>query len=682
VHASVSGSRRRDFVLGLAATCGLAALYFWPQGRFGFTLPDFWPYILHSGAAYPHSGDLGPLAFLPLRVWDNAVTRDWIRYIQLFGIVANFATFYALVFRLTRSNLSALFSVGIALCVTEFRLQNDPYLSNLAVLPVAAELLLGGLLVYLWGHWARPEALRLLATAALFAGSIAVYPACAPLALVFAAGAWLTTKPLLALGESLFFLTLLAAALLLVDRERATSTVGVPAFLANTFQALPAAYRATAGILHDRLSTTNRDTSFDRDPAIGTVGWLTAIAVAGIVFARLASSREKWVFKTCAVTGAMLWICGSAIPGAGLYFETFGIAMVITGLAPLLSRVQGATRGLATAMLATAVFFVVYGNVRANKLVAQVVGQPWDAFTTVQRAVDYGVFAGLSQDSPIAISTQSALLKFAPSSAEQQLLLLAILHRRFPTGKAPGGWLLRERLEPGKPRTVELFHLVAGKNDFQTDGARVYDEFVSRDDAWKFEDDLLGTSRGMTTTFRYFDDERALVDVHRPCGAVPLDDVLLAEQPGHTWSSGFYPMVDPPPAWYPYAGSRIYADRFLKDPMWRYMRESGEITFHADHCGAATIEVTLGLYSPLPGSADVWGGVKHLRTAVGPGGNQVTFTLAVPARGKALLRISAQTPAYPSDQLIPRTEGVPITDIHLMVSIDQIRILPTKGTGK
>jgi hypothetical protein len=605
-----------------------------------------------------------------------------MRYVQLFGIIANFGTLYAIVFRLTRSNLSALFSVAIALCATEFRLQNDPYLSNLTVLPFAAECLLGGLLVYTLTARGYREAFFLFGSAVLFALSIAVYPSCAIFALAFVACAWMTRKPLIAAGESLVFLALLVTAFLTVDRQQVISSLGFPTFLAHAFQVLPAAYRATAGIIGDRLSTTNRDTSFDHVPAIGAIGWLIAVAVAAIVFARLARTRDGWAFRTCAVAGATLWICGAAFPDAGIYFETFGFAMVITGLTPLLSRFHGPARLIAPAILASALFFVIYGNVRANKLVAQSVSQPWEAFTTVQRAKDNGLFRGLNQNTAIAISTQSALQTFAPSNAEQQLLLSSLLHKQLVLRKAAGGWLLRERLEPGKPRTVALFHLVAGKGQLQTDRAYEYDEFVSRDDAWKFGDDLLGNRRGMTLTFRRFNDERALVDVRRVCGPVPFDDVLLAQQPGHAWSAGFYPMGNPPPVWYPYSGSRIYADRFLKDPMWRYMRESGDIVFLADQCGAATVEVTLGLYSPVQGSADVSGAVKRRHIAVGPGGNQVVFSLALPARGSADAHITAHTPLYPSDQLIPRMEGTAFTDIHLMVSIDKMIIQPTKVPRK
>ncbi len=324
----------------------------------GYALPDFGRYLARSTALYSgitpltqlqrlveqgmHSGTLGPLALLPLLPWVSQPPPAVVHSFEILGLIFNFGTFYVLVFRLTRSNISALFAVFLTFCSIEFRLIDDPYLTNLLVVPFAAELLLLALVAYV--SVGRDRSWSLLAiSGALFAAAVAVLPSCAPLALVFMAYAWWAKGLMPALPDILFFCIVGICALLAVDQDSfAVCAIGLGAFVKHILSALPVTYRAVSGIIRDRLSTTDRDTSFDHVPQIGLGGWIVAFSCAITAFAFLARSRDRKVLSGCLVVGAALWLGGAAFPEGGSVFSAFGFAMVCTGLFPLISRLRPA----------------------------------------------------------------------------------------------------------------------------------------------------------------------------------------------------------------------------------------------------------------------------------------------------------------------------------------------------
>lgn len=681
---------------GIVTVCFLTLLYFWQQMQSGYASPDFTRSLVQSTALYDdtsamsvlwglvgheiHSGSLGPLALFPLLIWIHPWSEAVVHCLDVLILILNFCTFYALVFHLTRSNVDALFAVLVTFCSIEFTLAGDPYLTNLLVLPFAAQLLLTALLVYVRTGRRRTA---FVVSCVLLAAAIAVVPACAIFVFAFIAYAWQRDTSKHAILASLVFLALGIGVLLSVDRQSlAIYAIGLDRLVAHIVSAFPVTYRASTGIVRDVLSTNARDRSFDQVPQMDIAGWIVAFSCAITTFVFLSRSRGRHAVPTCSSVGAVLWVGGAFFPQYGSFFVAFGFAMVCTGLLPLIGKLRPALTSVLPVIIALALFFVIYGNVRANKLVAASVNGPWVTFASLKRASNYGLFGGIRSGSPIAISPTSSLAVLGSSRRLQRLMLFSITGKRFSISKTSGGWLLRTSYKPTSARHIDLDRLVWNHGRFQTSEAQAYREFVSSDSSRDFLDHFFASTRGMSAKFINYSNDHALVYVRRTCGPVQLDDALKPASPTYTWATGFYPYMDPIPVWYSESAPIVYKDAPRANPPWRYARRKARVVFSADSCGAAVVNVAMTLYSALPGFVDLSGAIPHERVQVGPEGTPISFALRPVVLKSAIVSFEAHTPLYFSDEAIPRTDGAPLDDIHLLVHIDGVDIISTSRADR
>ncbi len=678
----------------------------------GFATIDLWRYLLGSNAAYDHiskwaelellvregvrAGQFGPLVALPMALWYVTLNPSFAHYLQIIGIAANMCTFFFLAAQLTRSKSASLFAVVIALGATQFHTAGDPYLSNLFVYPFAAQLVLTALLFFVAPPGGSQIIWRRLASGAFLGLAIAALPACAAFAAVFIAYAWFARARDQALSDSALVVAFTAAGLAIVRLQHVAyaSWHDAPR---NFVAVIPAAYRASGNIIHDVLSGTDRNTSFDRLPSIDTIGWIVVVLCAAFVYWYLSSSRARENSAKCAVLGIALWICAAFWQTGGSYFECFGFALAAVGALQLLNRLRPEAIRIVPALVAVTMLLVLYGNVRANKLIVHNLQKPWEAFLTVQRGAQRHLFKGINDGTAVALSTKSELLIFAPSPGAQQRLFFALSGKRFVASKRDGGWLLREDIQPFQTRKIELFHLRRTASGLQTDRTEEYREYLTQDERSAFTLSLILRSRGIKTHIREVDDTHILVDVTRTCGPVALSRVFRPEGPGHTWSTGFYPNQFPNPVAIPQIRAKVLDTQYIRDPLWRYARRSADLVLTSDNCGKnITVNLGLLLYSAFPGSIKIRG-AKLLKysepPAAGPtlaAASQNTFpisqsgaaallALSIPAHGKSTVHITALTPAASVDTMVPRSEKIPVTDIHLFVQIQGIEYADTKA---
>ncbi|MHB8461379.1 MAG: hypothetical protein ACYDA1_01905 [Vulcanimicrobiaceae bacterium] len=687
--------------VGLIAALLCSLFYFVPQMGFGFATPDLWRSLLHSTAAYrgltPYAelwsvvhngiraGLFGPLATLPLLTWLSQPSALAARIIETLGIVLNFGTFYVLAVRLTRSNTAALFAVLAALCSIEFRFVDDPYLTNLFVLPFAAELLLLAFVVYDISLSNKRWQL-VVASLSLFACAVMTIPECAVFAVAFVAYIWWAKKTRLALADAIAFLMVAIVTLYLVDRQGiGLFAIGISAFFAHLLTVLPVSYRALSGIIRDRLSTTDRNLSFDLVPEPGLFGWILAFvsaATAYILIALRSDRRPPFEYLGCVVLGGALWICGSLFSAYGSFFAVFGLALVITATAHFLAQYRKSLAGVLPIGIAVILFFVMVGNFRANALVSQSLDHPWQTVITVRNAVRNGLFSGLGPDASVALSTTSPLFTFAQSQIEQEEFLFGLTGTRFVAKKTVGGWLLGTKFRRRLGWTVTLTHLTADHTKFRANKVRLFKTFLSSSSARSFAEGVFSSVRGMSVDFNNYSDTHALVFITRKCGDVQIRDAAKPNSPTYTWSTGFYPFDKPNPIWYSEAGTIAYETRFSHADSWRYARRHANLVFAPDSCGSTKLRVAMTLYSALPGFVDLSGPVTYKHLPVDAPGTPISFILSLPAKRSVTLHFNADTPLHFGDEGIPRVDGPGMGHIHLLVRLDRVTLASLVEAGR
>lgn len=508
-----------------------------------------------------------PLAATPLAVWlmDPPVTA--VKDLQYLLIVLSFALFGDVARRLLGSPEAALVAVVLALCALQFRMPHDPVVGTSLLVPWLACLVLvsfsGWLRFRDTGAVGALGVTVLGLSIALLTGPIAWgLGALLALAALFSRG----RGPMVAIG-----LAVIVAASIGISVVR-----GLPAapwqhggtyaanVLAQLFAALPTSFRAVGNLPMGHVpalyfaGSKYVDDRFILIPGIVRWEWVAIVASTAVAFWALTvgprSVAVRLSFEGVLVGVGFLLLPALALGPSrwwphglpfgqafdGVYFEYFGLALIMTWAMFRGLREQSVRTRLIPSLVAVAVFVTCYGNVRANAVVLARSARIDGPRTLVQRAGTAGFFGSIPPGSTVAVA---ASLAFADgihgSVSDAKYALFHYSGRRFDVIPASSEilgsskssvWLLSTQ----RPRgiLVSLSHLV-GRGAFLTDHAYGFTPFA---DAVA---EAMGPKHGLEITATPVAGGD-IIEARRTCGSVRFDSAFIPDRPRLVWGRGFF----------------------------------------------------------------------------------------------------------------------------------------------
>jgi hypothetical protein len=638
-------------------------------------------YLFGIVAAGSGTGALGPLSIAPLLIWLTSPSPSDAAIAQTTLIVLNLATLYVLVLRIAKLVTPAVGCVALALCAMQFRPHDDAFIGNIIVLPVASEFILVGLLTFVWTGEHERSIRRTVAAAILYGVGITIVPGLATTGLTFAAiFAFLTPAPHRKFQDVGVFAVVAILCFFVVDRQ----TVHMPSrdIFSQIIAGVPLVLRATSGIVRDHLSPTNRDVSFDTVPAIGPFAWPAVTIGALFAFGTYTAAVTREKLDDCLVMGASLWLTAALCLRDGTLLEVVGFALTALGSVRMTLELSARSRRTWAVAVSLAVFFVLYGNVRANALVVATSQRPWNALSTSLRAGAAGLFSGIPLEARVEVARDSALAGLAPYEDQDQLIY-ALSGRRFSEASNGPRWLLSEDFSDlEKSRAIRVVECQVRSPQCLSVRGNTYIEFVAMAYSDQFLD-AAAIARGYSVRFERYDGFHVTAAVRRLCGAVPARDIVAPESPTYDWGLGFYPPQNPSPIAMPAAENLINGFAYVPDPPWRYAQSRSRLILRADRCAPRSgenVEVQLTLFSQLPGTVHFSAPGLSTSEPVTAAGVGRILTVHVPQRGSVPVDIVADVDRIALDPLIiSRSEQQPESNVRVIVYVQNIGIVQTLG---
>lgn len=686
----------RAVLLGTVFAFALVVAVLFRETSMGFLPGNMAELLVHSNAALyglsaaaglRHafelrigSGIYGAGVLLPLRIWLTPLSIGEARWIDVLLLALNASTFYLLVWRLTASNMAAIFGLAVAVLAMQMHPSGAPALTDLLVLPLCVECCLLSLLLITYAANNPP---MLIPTCLAFFAAVTLMPMAA---LMLAALAAYVSMRLRTTGI-LHIAALACAAIAGLAFDHWTFPLpSLAVALRHGLSVLPGTVRSGETIITERWSGTDRNMTFDFVPSLGAGEWGVTLAVVVAAAAPLWRGFQVSGSTVCVIVGVALWLASACFPSGAEYIGIFGFALVAVAIAALFGRSPNVI-SVAAPAAALAALFVMYGNVRAQETVLARLHTSSASLNIAQQAGEAGLFEHAQPGSFVWLGAASGLRDFASDPQTQRELLFWLSGRRYRAGMHRGGWVLSETREPsgsaivrGAPAAVELLHVVAFAPRLLVDRGARYSYFITDTDAMAAKEALVAAD-GFSDDAKV-DRNKLLVHTMRACGAVSAAQVFSPDVPSVRWGSGFYPLAYRNPiAFYTVAGI-IERSQHSENPPWRYARKRAEMLIGPDPCGDVKVTMRLTLFSGFPGLAYVVAGQKTQTYPINQDGIPVTLVFPLRRRERVALKLRTDAPRATVDTTLPRFESETVTDVHMMVYLNSIESEPLQRTGR
>lgn len=690
--ASRRGLAARLFLFAAAA---VGVWYALPTLALGATGSDFSHSLLgafarmhhiSSGEAYWRiftadsgaRGALSPLRVLPLAIWLLHPDERIVRIIQVVLIGVNVATF-AWIARKVEGVGYACIATVLLLASLQLRKWHDPVADDALVLPLTVQFVL--LAAGACFEYARRRSAKLL----IAAFTCSLLAALMDPTGIAGAVSLAVMVPLIERGRARVLLSAVFTVAALMG-ALPTLTAGVHPKFSEVVRsvapqivgALPASYRALAGLVPDKIVAFAYDSRFDVIPSAGLIDTLIAIALAicaGAGLYYVTRTRRDATSIRLGIFGLALWITAAlvSIPSAahalpwgeafgGVYLESFGFAFFVAALLQWFVRrnfgAEGTTGAVLCAAIGLCAFALLIGNVRFAKLVVARDQSPLTFRYVLSRAGQAGLFDIVPAGATISMSPK-AFAQYDLTDAgydSAQTFLYAVSGRAFhviedrPTRKvAVGEWVLRTQITPGLHQiTLAQVESLKSNVPWVSRGVIYLSAFSA--DALKLEPlaqkgaSLPGLREGIHDV-----GARSLVaHIDRTCGAVRVSDISKPDAAAVSFGSGFQRR---------FPGDldvRLVAAVPLAfdDPNWRYGARHATLNVQPGQCRAKAITLDTDVYTREPGLLRISYGGQREQLPVSQAGTHVHVVLS--AKHGSAVTFFTTSSALDADLRAPR----------------------------
>lgn len=652
-----SGDAKRKIDVRLASVVGASviALYLEPTVNAGLAKGDVFKaymagYELATAEKGPttlaafrrelptHSLGQFPLDALPLLVWQSSPRAGDLRALQLFAVAVNAMTFAWFVARASDSGALTLLALAMTGLATQLRLQGDPILGPVFAAPLAVEF---GFLTLL-GAVSFGRSANLWWFALAFGAALGA-------ALTDGLGYVTCVVGSIALLSRGFELRRAACAIALVaipivcigvsskNAPPAAFASARPTLLTafeSAVAAVPTSYRAAGHLVVEAIKPSNADTRFTKFGSPGFAGWLTILAIGSVVLIATLRSRSDtsdnpaalaacasalWALPAC-LTAAHIPALPMGAPREGLYFETFGVGLLIA--LAINASARRATDAAATLAVATTVALlasiVAFGNVRSNGYILERVANNEGQRRALESAASVGLFADIPANAAIILSGVAGLESGTTSPRDGRYLLFAISNKHYVTfthaSISLGGILCRIRRDkrrcsplrddvyimtsqttgPGTQAVTALHWAGSDPSGPLTDRGTRFNTEVIPDLATLVSKSsfpgsgvvLAAQSSGGGT----------LTHMRRLCGPVATANAFSASVPQVIWGAGFYA---PYPA-RPFIAANSLPTRTLGHNPWAFSGRVAHMIVSNVSCGGSRVRFSAKVFTAQP----------------------------------------------------------------------------------
>ncbi len=666
----------------------LISLYLSPVLWSGWTGPDVYraqftalPAWLHTDwldavrRASEAEGNTSPLWFvraLPTMFWFAGPSLLVSKIVGFALIVANAATFLALVTLMTRSSrVIALCVVGFIISL-EIRRTNDAILGGAISTPWSVELLFLAAMTAVPAIGGTSVAWFVTCIVATLVAILAD-PTNTVIVLLFIAFAYTAKagdqRRLLRAG--VLVATALAMRLTIAIVSKSLGSVGLDLRrLANQVSSpIPTLYRASGHVVSTTVSAALHDDRFDYISKIDAAGWLVAIAVgAATFFAILGCRRRIERFDTLLWTGAALWF-GSILFGRPTpYLASFGFGLVFAyALRSLGSIVNGMDRSILAACGAFAAFWITYGNDRImhdSVEITRVEDRVRQLFADALRA---GALTGVRDGETVAIDARSYPFSFTGGTEDAGVLIFRYGQRRVRAIEADEPEPYDEALVFVRKDSNEMLVAGRGESDGKLADATIFRRYPNAALRGAITATVALRADGLKRSFRFVGSRLSLEHVVRRCGPVRVDDLDVPDSVRIRYGVGFFSPDGP--IHRPFVGAMELPGVGSEQQPWRFGSAHATLDVIRGQCARSDVQLTFGLQTTAPATVAASVNGKFYFWDASEARRSISVPLDLSGSAPIPILFKTSAPAATDEAFLPRSNALK-QDVYHMLVID------------